>query len=255
MIPPRLVFDLETVPDLLSLRTLRPEWQELDDVSLFERFVAEREQEFFPLHLQKIVAIACVLRWEHHRLHIKSLGTTHDDEASLLRAFFALIEKYRPQLISWNGHGFDQPVLHYRSMIHSIPAYHYWNTRTDKWNHYLGRYHDRHLDLMDMLAKYNTRAFVPLDQLAKLCGAPGKMGADGGQVHAWYQEGRLNDIRHYCETDVLNTWLVALRFNCISGTLDTDGYEQELSLVHQWLNQQDQRHWQEFSQLMGNVCS
>ena len=64
--------------------------------------------------------------------------------------------------MSWNGGGFDLPVLNYRALIHGVTAARYWDWGDDdrefKFNSYLGRYHTRHLDLMDVLAMYQPRA-------------------------------------------------------------------------------------------------
>ena len=93
-----------------------------------------------------------------------------------------------PQLVSWNGGGFDLPVLHYRGLRHGVVAGKYWDMGDDdrefKYNNYISRYHLRHLDLMDLLAMYQPRANAPLDAMAKLCGFPGKLGMDGSQVYA-----------------------------------------------------------------------
>ena len=92
--------------------------------------------------------------------------------------------------------------------------------REFKWNNYLSRYHMRHLDLMDLLALYQPRANVPLDELAKLMGFPGKFGMDGSAVWGAFQRGDIAAIRNYCETDVVNTYLVFLRFQLMRGIFD-----------------------------------
>lgn len=111
---------------------------------------------------------------DENSFRVWSLENKEGSEAELIQRFFDGIDKYTPQLVSWNGGGFDLPVLHYRSLIHGIQALHYWDTgdnnREFKWNNYIGRYHARHLDLMDMLALYQSRAAVPLDDIAKLVG-------------------------------------------------------------------------------------
>ena len=111
---------------------------------------------------------------------MRSLGDIDDGEAKLVADFFKIVERYTPQLVSWNGGGFDLPVLHYRALVHGIAASRYWDIGEDdrdfKCNNYIGRYHTRHLDLMDVLAMYQPRAAAPLDALAKLCGFPGKLG-------------------------------------------------------------------------------
>ena len=156
---PTLVFDIETVPDIDGLRKLHELDSELLPADIAEMAFQFRRQvtgnDFLQLHLHKIVAISCALR-DKDDFCVWSLGSTEDTEAVLIRRFFEGIDKYTPQLVSWNGNGFDLPVLHYRSMIHGIRAHRYWETgendRDFKWNNYLSRYHTRHLDLMDSLA-------------------------------------------------------------------------------------------------------
>jgi hypothetical protein len=144
------------------------------------------------------------------------------------------VDKFTPQMVSWNGGGFDLPVLHYRGLIHGVVAPRYWDlgdgdyadSRDFKWNNYISRYHTRHLDLMDLLAMYQPRASVPLDELAKLIGFPGKLGMDGSKVWQAWQAGRISEIRDYCETDALNTYLVSVRFRLMRGELSRAEYDQ-----------------------------
>jgi 3'-5' exonuclease len=171
-------------------------------------------------------------------------------DARLVADFFRVIQRYTPQLVSWNGSGFDLPVLHYRALAHGVPAPRYWDQgeedREFRWNHYLGRYHSRHLDMMDFLALYNGRAYAPLDDIARLCGFPGKQGVDGAQVWPLYQQGRLQEIRDYCETDVVNTYLVYCRFQFLRGQISLDAYETEMALVRSSLAGLEGPHWPAF---------
>ncbi|OIQ87128.1 putative 3'-5' exonuclease related to the exonuclease domain of PolB [mine drainage metagenome] len=252
---PALVFDIETVPDtegLKKLLALPAETPAADVASIaFHQRRQLGQSEFLPLHLQRVVAISCVLREGEH-FRVWSLGTPDDDEGVLVQRFFDGIEKYTPNLISWNGGGFDLPVLHYRAMIHNVVAARYWDMGEDdrdfKWNNYISRYHMRHTDLMDVLALYQGRGNAPLDQLAQLCGFPGKLGMDGSRVWEAYQAGEIEAIRNYCETDVVNTWLVYLRFQQMRGLLTTDAYQREIALVRATLEGTAGAHWQEFLQ-------
>ncbi len=173
-----------------------------------------------------------------------------EDEGSLIQRFFDGIEKYTPQVVSWNGSGFDFPVLHYRGLIHGVQCPRYWDMGEDdrefKWNNYISRYHTRHLDLMDLLALYTGRANAPLDEMAKLIGFPGKLGMDGSKVWDAYQQGKLNEIRNYCETDVVNTYLVFARFQLMRGQLTRAQYERECELVRSTLGKSAEAHWKEF---------
>ena len=252
---PVLAFDIETIPDIAGLRLLHglPDTDVSDaDVAeyAFQRQRQKNGSDFLPHHLHRVVAISCVLRWGE-RIHVSTIGQPGDSEARMLEMFFALIEKYTPQLVSWNGGGFDLPALHYRALIHGIAAPRYWDlgegARDFKWNNYISRYHMRHLDLMDLLAMYQPRASAPLDDLAKLAGFPGKLGMDGSKVWQAWQAGEEQNIRDYCETDAANTYLVYLRFQRMRGLLDASAYGAECQRLRDWLHtHQDRPHWQAF---------
>lgn len=256
---PILAFDIETVPDVYAIRLLNDLPEHISDAEAVEFALQERRAktggEFMPHHLHRIVAISCCLRWGD-KIHIGSLGKAEDSEAGLITDFFRLLEKYTPQLVSWNGGGFDLPVLHYRALVHGIAALRYWDmgdgdfrdSRDFRYNNYISRYHQRHCDLMDLLALYQPRAAVPLDDMAKLCGFPGKMGMDGSKVWNAFQAGGINEIRDYCETDAANTYLVFLRFRLMSGALDAESYRQETEKLRTHLQgmAEEKPHWAEF---------
>jgi predicted PolB exonuclease-like 3'-5' exonuclease len=252
-VTPVLVFDIETIPDVKGLRALNNFQDSMSDSEVAAAaFAARREKtgsEFLQHHLHRVAAISCVFR-DHDGFRVRSLGALEDPEEKLVYDFFRVVDKYTPQLVSWNGGGFDLPVLHYRAMINGVAASRYWEMGSDdrdfKWNNYLSRYHTRHLDLMDLLALYTGRANAPLDDLAKLCGFPGKLGVDGSQVWTLFQKGRLNEIRDYCETDVVNTYLVYCRFQLMRGEMTRATYEAEILLVRSCLAEMEAPHWKEY---------
>ena len=258
---PILAFDIETIPDAHAIRPLHDFPNDISDADVVEYALQKRRaqngSDFLPLHLHRVVAISCCLRWSDDKVHVSTIGKIEDDEATVLRKFYDLLERYTPQLVSWNGGGFDLPVLHYRSLIHGISAARYWDmgdgdfgdSRDFKWNNYLSRYHMRHCDLMDVLAMYNGRANAPLDQMAKLCGFPGKMGMDGSKVWDAFQQGQLQEIRDYCETDAANTYLMFMRFQLLRGVYNPQEYQAEIDRLYHHLNAQPQEHWQQFCQM------
>ncbi|MDZ4125743.1 MAG: 3'-5' exonuclease, partial [Hydrogenophaga sp.] len=211
---PVLVFDIESIPDVEGLRALRGAPADHTDEQVYAAWLAERKEkgqsDFMPLHLQRVLVISCVFRnAEGLRIH-SFVDRDGQSEGKVVQTFFHAVEKHTPQLVSWNGGGFDLPVLHYRGLRHGVEASKYWDLGEDdrefKWNNYISRYHMRHLDLMDLLAMYSPKNNAPLDAMAKLCGFPGKLGMDGSQVYAQYLSGQTEDIRRYCETDVMNTY-------------------------------------------------
>jgi 3'-5' exonuclease len=248
-----MVFDFETIPDIKAGRCLLENEAELSDAMIAETLFEQRKQQtkstFLPHYLHQIVSISVVLKTEHF-VKVWSLAEEESTECDLIERFFEGLKKYKPMLVSWNGSGFDLPVLHYRALLHGICAQEYWDVGHHdpqfKWNNYLNRYHYRHLDLMDVLSAYHSRASAPLDQLSCILGFPGKMGESGSKVWTQYQAGELSAIRNYCETDVLNTYLVYLRFEKMRGILTKKAYDTACDLLKQTLESDKKPHLNAF---------
>jgi predicted PolB exonuclease-like 3'-5' exonuclease len=248
-----LVFDIETIPDVDSGRTLYNLEGLSDEDTAKAMFALRRAKvghDFLPLHLQKICAISLLLH-QGSQIKVWSLGEEISYEKELITRFFSGIDKHTPTLVSWNGCTFDLPVLHYRALLHSIAAPTYWetgeNNQTFRWNNYLNRFHYRHLDLMDVLAGYQNKAFAPLDELSSMLGFPGKMGMSGSKVWQSYCSGLIKCIRDYCETDVLNTFCVYLRFELMRGVISHTEYNHSIERLKTYLDsEKDKQHFQEF---------
>ena len=248
-----LVFDIETIPDVEAGRKLYNLAGLSDEevgCAMFALRRAKVGNDFLPHYLQKVIAISLVLS-HGSQFKVWSLGEEQSDEKEIIQRFFTGIDKHTPTLVSWNGSGFDLPVLHYRALLHGITASTYWesgeNQQPFRWNNYLNRFHYRHLDLMDVLAGYQNKAFAPLDDIASMLGFPGKMGMSGGKVWGEYQSGNISGIRNYCETDVLNTYCVYLRFELMRGIINSTEYEQALErLRHYLLEEKNKPHFIEF---------
>ena len=258
---PVLAFDLETIPDTESLRAVRGFSSDISDSEAEEMDARLRRQtkghDFLPPHFHKVAVISCALRnyasdgaeSDSPPLKIFSLCPPEYDEAEAVRMFFRIIEKYTPQLASWNGGGFDLPVLHWRAMKYGIVAPRYWQMHGadnygDKfrWNNYTSRYHERHVDVMDALAMYQPRAFAGLDDAARLCGLPGKIGIGGAGVRDAWRAGQIESVRDYCEADALLTYLLFARLQNFRGLLP-GSIEEEEEIVRESL---DEERWAEF---------
>jgi 3'-5' exonuclease len=246
------VFDIETVPDVELGRRVYG-LHDLSDKQVGYVMQAKRREEsgseFLSLEQQRVVAISVAMR-NRDNFRVWSLGEPDAPEAELIQRFFDGIEKFTPDLVSWNGGGFDLPVLHYRALRHGVVAPRYWEAgdadQAFRFNNYLSRYHSRHLDLMDVLSSYQGRARVSLEGAALLLGLPGKLGMSGEKVWDAYLDGQIEVIRNYCETDVLNTYLIYLRFEMMRGRLLPQEYRDEVTLVREVLSQQAKPHFQEF---------
>jgi predicted PolB exonuclease-like 3'-5' exonuclease len=250
---PVLAFDIETVPDVAGIRRLHGLPADLPDREVaeiaFQRRRTQTGSDFLPPQLQRVVVISCVLR-EAEGIRVFSLDGSEKD---MIQRFYDGIEKYVPQLVSWNGGGFDLPVLNYRGLVLGVSAPMFWETgdenRDFRYNNYVSRYHARHTDLMDVLAMYQPRNNAPLDDVAQLAGLPGKIGVGGAKVWEAYLAGEIAGIRDYCEADTANTYLLFLRYQLLRGVLTGDQFRKETEVLRKHLEAQDKPHWREFLKL------
>lgn len=234
------VFDIETVPDTDVVPNLTgftdPDIQaRRAELERYHLDITDGRNAFPRQPFHRVVAIS-FLEAEiertggvdggeiYHLRELRSGGEAGYDEKQLLEGFFRYFERLKPRLVSYNGRGFDLPVLKYRAMAHGIQARWLYDSG-DKWNSYQQRYStDWHCDLLEVLSDFGASARGKLNEVCSVMGFPGKVGVDGSQVAPMYDEGRIGEIRDYCETDVLNTYLVYLRTMHHRGTLTTDGY-------------------------------
>src|SRR4051812_21370432 len=217
---PILVFDIETVPDVAGLRKLHELPADLPDYDVAEiafqkRRVQSGGSDFLPPHLQRVIVISCVLR-NDEGIKVFSIGEPDAAEGATIQRFFEGINRYVPQLVSWNGRGFDVPVLASRGLINGVTAACFWDTGSDnkdfRFSNYINRFHDRHVDLMDVLSIYGGARGSPLDDMARLSGFPGKLGVGGGAAGQGYREGRSAEVRGYCGAGCATTELLYLGF-------------------------------------------
>jgi len=249
-----IAFDIETVPDteggqrLFDLQGLSE--KQAAKAMLAARRVRVPDASMLPLHQHRVVAISVAARWDQERFVVKSLGDLESTEKQLIAEFFRAVEQ-RPVLVSWNGNGFDLPVLQYRALIHSIVSTPFWDQgdfeREFRYNNYQSRYHKRHVDIMDILARYQVRSNASLDDIARLIVLPGKSGVGGANVFEAFIEGQSKEIRDYCEIDALNTYLIYLRYELIRGAWTESKYRAEIELTQRWLSDSGDAHFVNFA--------
>jgi len=208
-----VVWDLETVPDLAAAARM------LDLGAAPEAKVREALGSAFPKHpLHKIVCIgALVASRQSEGWRIDALGAPHigeRTEAKLISDFIEKIGELLPQLITFNGHSFDLPVLRYRAMVNRVSA------GGLQVRQYFHRYTDHALDLCDALGSYMPGAKVKLDEVSKILGLSGKPeGIDGSRVEEMVLAGQIEEVARYCESDVLNTYRVWLVYELFRGSI------------------------------------
>lgn len=190
-----LVIDLETVPD----------------ADLYAPPPGVEPPPFPPPWAHQIVCIGALSLTDGlGPLKLGWIGDGHD-EAGMLDAFAEATAR-RPQLVSWNGRGFDLPVIEARALRHGVAVPFLFGR--DVRDRYRG---ERHLDAKDHASNFGAAQGYHLDKMARLCGLPGKVGVDGSQVEAMLAEGRLEDVKRYCLSDVVQTAFVRLRQMLVAG--------------------------------------
>ncbi|EET81281.1 3'-5' exonuclease [Acinetobacter radioresistens] len=254
---PVLIFDIETLTDLKAGAHLYN--LDLPDDELEQALIKLRRQEagtdFQRLPLHEIVCISGL--WvDEHGMRLFSFSQEQYAEAEILRKFLSIFEKRHPTLVSWNGSQFDLPVILFRTMYHGLSAPSLFDQGEidiqKRYNNYQNRYHHRHVDLMDVMAMFNGRNFQKLDDAAQLLGYPGKR-AEGYRVPEQVQHGEWLELSQHCEGDVLNTWLIYLRWLLLKGQLLAEDHRFWIQSTIAYLSQQPQqadfvRLWQDSSQ-------
>lgn len=214
-----LVLDIETIPD--DERWNRP----AADAR------GQGTDIFPPNWAHRVVVIGCLWLDNSYRLqHVgvvdggtsaDAAGLTADArEQALLTKFSQVAGDKRPVLVTYNGRGFDLPVIALRSLCHGVPQRWYYRDSSTR-----SRYSEQgHLDVCDWLADHGATRLGSLDAMAHLIGLPGKTGIDGSQVEGLYRAGQLGAIQQYCLSDVAQTALLFLRFRLLQGVLSPADY-------------------------------
>jgi 3'-5' exonuclease len=219
MKPSVIVWDLETVPDLAGFAAAN------DLVGKPDADIRAVLGNKFPKHIyHTIVCIgALVAHRESDHWAVDALGAPHVGERTekqLISAFCEKIAELTPQLVTFNGNSFDLPVLRYRAMIHGISA------PGLAVRPYFNRYTEDAIDLCDILSSFAPHSKASLNELSKIMGMPGKPEAiDGTDVEPYFLEGKVREIAEYCETDVVNTYRVWLRYELFRGRLAESEHE------------------------------
>jgi predicted PolB exonuclease-like 3'-5' exonuclease len=215
-----IAWDIETVPDLRGFAKAN----KLDGKT--EDEIREAIGAKFPKHIyHSIVCIgALVASDKGSHWALEALGAPHvgdRTEKELISAFVAKIDALKPQLVTFNGSGFDLPVLRYRAMVNEVSA------PGLSARPYFNRYTEDALDLCDVLASFNPQCRASLDEISKVMGFPGKPDdIAGSEVESYFRDGKIQEIAAYCESDVINTYQVWLRHELFRGRLDQSKYEQ-----------------------------
>jgi predicted PolB exonuclease-like 3'-5' exonuclease len=240
-----LVFDIETRVDKELVKqiydpedalTLDQAYDKARD-KLLER--SGQQSDFFPIPFHIPIAIATLQADENY--HIRSLGCLGADrypEIEIISRFWQMFESCQT-LVTFNGRGFDLPVLETRALKYGLSLTRYFGTGLTKNSYRGSRYSDSyHMDLCDFLSNFGAvYRRGSLDLLAKLIGLPGKYTIAGEDVEYLFRQGRQKEINQYCITDVLQTYLLLLKVQLLRGKIDVTCHEAAVRAAREHLEQ------------------
>lgn len=242
------VFDCETIPDTEMIKKHFPVTQDDPYLMCEEAFILQEEKTgsgFLPLPFHKVVSIAAVIADDYGNfLKVGNFpkGAINPSEEELIESFFAFIEEKQPKLVSFNGRAFDMPMLLIRAMKYnlSLPAYFETDNRDlnkNKWENYRARFSENfHNDLLETLGNYGAARGLKLDELCSCMELPGKYDVSGDEVTKLYFDEEITRIQEYCESDVLNTYWLYLKYELLKGELLKRDYYAILSHLAENMN-------------------
>jgi hypothetical protein len=254
------VFDIETIPDTEIAPNLTGEEGDIaarrEALSQYHLEITDGKNSFLRQPFHRVVAIsfleAEIKREGAHETYIlkevRSGGKKDASERELIQGFFNYLANQKARLVSFNGRTFDLPVLRYRAMKYGISAP-WLYLSGDKWNNYTQRYsQDWHCDLLEVLSDYGAAARIRLNEICALLDLPGKMSTSGSDVMGLYDADKIDEIRNYCEHDVINTYLVYLHYQHHRGVITrNDFHDAEKNVLTFLENESSKRpHFKEF---------
>ncbi|PAF48621.1 3'-5' exonuclease [Helicobacter sp. 13S00401-1] len=238
------VFDIETVPDVELLKTIyKYEGSNLEICELaFNAQQAVSNSTFLPLCFHKVISIASVIADDFGNFKkVGSFGkgaSLEEREEVILNEFASFLNKSNPRLISFNGRGFDLPVICLRAMKYNISLGAYYEESNpalnkSKWENYRQRYSEKfHLDLFDTLGSFGATRALNLDTVCKMANIMGKYEVAGGDVYKLaYEKNDLDSIDIYCQSDVINTYWLFLKYELTKSNLTLNDYASYLKTM------------------------
>ncbi|MHC4181386.1 MAG: 3'-5' exonuclease [Planctomycetota bacterium] len=241
-----LVFDIESVADAELVAKLRYAGESLEPAEAVRRYRAELmekyESDFIPYTFQVPVSVAVgKVSADFQLTDVVVLDQPQFRPHVIAENFWRGWEKYRrPTLVSFNGRGFDLPLLELAAFRYGLSVPGWFRSDGKSFEQARNRYNTRsHIDLCELLTNFgSTRFGGGLNLAANLLGKPGKMDVEGHMVQDLYDAGRLAEINDYCRCDVLDTYFVFLRSRVLMGQLPLETEQQIIAQTKAWLEQQ-----------------
>lgn len=262
------VFDCESVPDTALLREIYG--YNGSDLEVCESaFVAQKEatgSEFLPIAFHKIISISALICDDFGRfVKVGNFGDSSKDsnkdspkdssesntdsanqkdsnadspknERDILSEFLRYLNKNNPKLVSFNGRNFDLPAIMIRALKYNLNAESYFECdnakhNKNKWENYRARYSENfHIDLLDAFSSFGAARGIKLDVVCKMAGIVGKFDTSGDDVYKLYFAGEFRKIDEYCQSDVLNTYWLYLKYQLLQGKIALFEYADLLNI-------------------------
>ena len=208
-----------------------------------EIFKEKTGSEFLPVCFHRVVSISAVMADGFGRfLRVSTLDG--ENERDKIAKFLTFIEDFNPRLVSFNGRGFDLPMIMARAMCYDLSAAAYFETNDrdnnkSKWENYRSRYDGRfHLDLLDHISDFGAVRGLKLDHICASVGLPGKYDVHGDQVLQLYYAGEQAKIDEYCRSDVLNTYWLFLKYELLRGKITKYDYLNYIAVMGEFLQKE-----------------
>ncbi len=239
------IFDCETIPDVALVRKSFALEGTDAEVSA-QAFVLQEEKSgssFLPLPFHQVVAISAVMTDDFGAFK-KVSSIDGESEKEMIQNFLNFIDKHNPKLVSFNGRSFDIPMLMIRAMKYNLSCHAFFEVENkmlnkSKWDNYRYRFsHKFHVDLMDHISEFGAARGLNLNTLCTMMGIPGKFDVSGDQVHLLYHDKKIAEIKEYCESDVLNTYWLYLKYELLKGNITKEDYFGYLHLMSEGLSEE-----------------
>ena len=245
-----LIFDVEAVGDGELINRVRYPDEELLPRDAVERYSADLLEKtgrdvIPPTFVVPISVAVAKVSARFELLDLTVLDTPLFRPEQIIRKFWQGWEHYgRPTFVTFNGRGYDMPVLELGAFRHGLSLPAWFNVESRSFEQSRNRYNiDRHIDLQDLFSNFSAmRVNGGLNLVANLVDKPGKSGIDGSQVQDLYFDGHADRINDYCRCDVLDTYFVFLRTRVLIGRLSLEDEESLVAAAREMLESQADDH-------------
>jgi len=240
------VFDIESVADGALVSRLKYPGEKLAPTKAIAKYraelLAENGKDFIPYTYQLPVSLVIAKVARDFRLvDLVALDEAQSRPHEIVRTFWEGWRKYdRPTLVTFNGRGFDLPLLELCAFRYGIQIGDWFAEDARSFDQPRYRYNNAaHLDLHEWLTNNGASRFNGgLSLAANLIGKPGKMEVAGHMVQDLWDAGKAAEIHDYCRGDVLDTYFIFLRSRVLAGDIDLKREHALIESTREWIEGQ-----------------